>query len=91
MSISGPWRTSAKLASLGSSPGNTPSRPHYFEDFVTGDVFERGSSTVTEEEIVAFATQWDPFTFHTDPEAAKSSAFGGLAIGRSRISTVRSC
>jgi acyl dehydratase len=50
----------------------------YFEDFEPGQVFELGSRTVTEEEIVAFARQWDPQPFHVDAEAARSSPFGGL-------------
>ena len=50
----------------------------YFEDFRPGQTVERGSRTVTEEEIVAFARQWDPQPFHTDPEAARDSVFGGL-------------
>ena len=50
----------------------------YFEDLRAGQVVELGSHTVTEEEIVAFALQWDPQPFHVDPEAAKDSVFGGL-------------
>src|ERR687896_2668164 len=50
----------------------------YFEDFEPGHVFELGSRTVTAEEIVAFARQWDPQPFHTDEEAAAASVFGGL-------------
>jgi acyl dehydratase len=50
----------------------------YFEDFAPGQVYELGSRTVSEEEIVAFARQWDPQPFHVDPEAAKSSVFDGL-------------
>ena len=50
----------------------------YWEDLLPGDVHELGSRTVTEEEIVAFARQWDPQPFHVDPEAAKESPFGGL-------------
>ncbi len=50
----------------------------YFEDFWAGQVVELGSHTVTEEEIVAFARQWDPQPFHVDPEAAKETVFGGL-------------
>ena len=53
--------------------------PDYtFEDFAAGQVYELGSRTVTEEEIVDFARQWDPQPFHVDPEAAKESVFGGL-------------
>jgi acyl dehydratase len=51
---------------------------HTFEDFAVGQVYELGSRTVTEAELVEFARQWDPQPFHVDPEAAKESVFGGL-------------
>jgi acyl dehydratase len=50
----------------------------HFEDFEPGQVHELGSHAVSESEIVAFAREWDPQPFHTDPEAAKESVFGGL-------------
>jgi acyl dehydratase len=50
----------------------------YFEDLQPGQVVELGEHTVSEEEIVAFARQYDPQPFHVDPEAAKESVFGGL-------------
>src|SRR5665213_4097437 len=50
----------------------------YFEDFKVGDVTEVGPVTVSAEEIVDFASRFDPQPFHIDPEAAKSSSFGGL-------------
>jgi acyl dehydratase len=49
-----------------------------FEDFEPGQVYELGSKVVAEDEIVAFARQFDPQPFHLDPEAAKDSVFGGL-------------
>ena len=49
-----------------------------FDDFEPGQVHELGTHTVTEEEILAFARQFDPQSFHVDPEAAKESVFGGL-------------
>ena len=51
---------------------------HYFEDFEAGKVYELGSRTVTEEEIVAFAREFDPQSFHVDAAAAAESVFGGL-------------
>jgi acyl dehydratase len=51
---------------------------HTFEDFEPGQVYELGTRTVTEGELVEFARQWDPQPFHVDPEAAKESVFGGL-------------
>ncbi len=51
---------------------------HTFEDFMPGQVHELGRVVVSEDEIVAFARQFDPQPFHLDPEAAKDSVFGGL-------------
>lgn len=50
----------------------------YFEDIRAGDSFDLGSVTVTQEEILEFAARYDPQVFHTDPERARDSAFGGL-------------
>jgi acyl dehydratase len=50
----------------------------YLEDFPAGSSAELGSVHVTEEEILAFATRYDPQPFHTDPEAAKRWPYGGL-------------
>ena len=50
----------------------------WFEDFEVGSTVEVGPVTVSEEEILAFAKQFDPQPFHVDPEAAKESPFGGL-------------
>ena len=50
----------------------------YFEDFAAGDMVELGSHTITEEEIVEFARQWDPQPFHVDAAAARDTVFGGL-------------
>jgi acyl dehydratase len=50
----------------------------YWEDFQVGEVSEVGPVTVTEAEIVEFATRYDPQPFHIDPVAAKESPFGGL-------------
>ena len=50
----------------------------FFEDFPVGEVVEFGGRTVTEDEIVAFAKDWDPQPFHVDAQAAKDSQFGEL-------------
>ncbi len=49
-----------------------------FADFFAGQVIEAGPHTVTEEELVGFARQWDPQWFHTDAQAAADGVFGGL-------------
>src|ERR1044072_1011996 len=49
------------------------------EDFSEGQVIELGTIPVrSEDEIIAFARQYDPQPFHTDPEAAKETIYGGL-------------
>ena len=50
----------------------------YYEDFFAGQELALGSHTVTEQEIVAFATQFDPQPFHVDRDAAAASIFGGV-------------
>ena len=50
----------------------------YFEDFFAGQEIALGSRTVSEAEIVGFATQYDPQPFHVDHDAAAASMFGGV-------------
>jgi acyl dehydratase len=50
----------------------------YLEDFQPGTVTEFGAKTVTEAEIVTFATEFDPQPFHVDSAAAQASNFGGI-------------
>ena len=50
----------------------------YWEDLRDSGTVEMGSHTFTEEDIIAFARQFDPQPFHVDPEAAKHSFFKGL-------------
>ncbi len=50
----------------------------YFEDFFVGQEIELGSRTVSEEEIIAFATQFDPQPFHVDHDAAAASMYGAV-------------
>ena len=50
----------------------------YLEDIVVGTVYTFGSIIVDEQAIIDFASLYDPQPFHTDPEAAKKSNFGGL-------------
>ncbi len=51
---------------------------YYWEDFTPGWQYESQPSTLTSRQIVTFATEYDPQSFHTDEEAAKSSPYGGL-------------
>jgi acyl dehydratase len=51
----------------------------YLEDFAVGQVFNTGRLRVDKEQIVAFATEYDPQPFHLDEDAARNSPFRGLA------------
>jgi acyl dehydratase len=50
----------------------------YAEDYRSGDIFDVGEHLFNDEEIIEFSKVWDPHPFHTDPDAARSSMFGGL-------------
>lgn len=51
----------------------------YLEDLHPGQLFRTGDHPLSEDEIKAFARDYDPQPFHTDPQAARDSVFGGLA------------
>jgi acyl dehydratase len=55
-----------------------PPDDRYFEDYTPGHVYEFGTITVSEAEIVGFARQFDPQDFHLDPEKAAAGPFGGI-------------
>lgn len=50
----------------------------YAEDYRPGEIFELGTYVITEQEIVEFATRYDPMPFHVDRAAAARSIYGGL-------------
>ncbi|RAU21380.1 acyl dehydratase [Paramagnetospirillum kuznetsovii] len=50
----------------------------YFEDYVKGAIHEFGRYEVTEAEVIDFASRYDPQDFHTDPQAAAKTVFGGV-------------
>jgi acyl dehydratase len=50
----------------------------YLDDLRPGQTFRLGHRRVTREEIVDFATAWDPQPFHLDEAAAQASIYGQL-------------
>lgn len=50
----------------------------YFEDLKVGDRFKSEAYKVTEEQILAFAREFDPQPFHLDRIVAEKTMFGGL-------------
>lgn len=51
----------------------------YLEDLTPGDEVVMGSVEVTREEVIAFATRYDPQPFHLSDEAAARTYFGRLS------------
>jgi acyl dehydratase len=51
----------------------------YLEDLHVGRRFVSGTHALDEEQIIRFAREFDPQPFHTDPDAAVDTMFGGLA------------
>jgi acyl dehydratase len=50
----------------------------HVDDFEAGQVFELGQHKFTQNEILTFATEFDPQPFHIDEAAAAQSNYGGL-------------
>ena len=50
----------------------------WFEDYEPGSIYEFGSIAVSEAEVLEFGRRFDPQVFHTDPEAAEKTEYGGL-------------
>ncbi|HEX4144675.1 MAG TPA: MaoC family dehydratase [Pirellulales bacterium] len=50
----------------------------YLDDLKVGQRFVSGTHQIDDEQIKAFARQFDPQPFHLDTEAAKQSLFKGL-------------
>jgi acyl dehydratase len=51
----------------------------YFEDVVVGQVNRYGRYEVTREEVIEFASSYDPQPFHLDDDAAAGTHFGKLS------------
>jgi acyl dehydratase len=48
----------------------------FFEDYRVGATYVCGSFTITEDEIIAFARQYDPQAMHVDRQLAAEGPFG---------------
>ena len=53
-------------------------RGRFFEDFKVGDTITTGGMTITESQILDFATVYDPQPFHVNTVAAADGPFGGI-------------
>jgi acyl dehydratase len=50
-----------------------------YEDFVVGHSIDLGEKRVTADEIIEFASEFDPQPMHLDEAAGKASIMGGLS------------
>lgn len=50
----------------------------FFDDLTEGYSFRTEAKTLSRDDIVRFATDWDPQEFHLDEAAGEASHFGGL-------------
>ena len=53
---------------------------HYFEDLEIGDSFEFCPLTISREEVIAFASEFDPQPFHLSDEAAAQTQCRSLLL-----------
>ena len=58
--------------------GDEMSKPNFFEDIEVGSVEEFGRYEVSAQEIIEFATKYDPQPFHLSEEGGNQTHFGGL-------------
>ncbi|WP_324760798.1 MaoC family dehydratase [Haloarcula montana] len=50
----------------------------FYDDIPIGDESRSEPYRISQSEIIEFGEKYDPQPFHTDPEAAEDSVFGGL-------------
>ena len=55
---------------------HTPAAERSLDDYPVGAVFEFGSVTLSEADIIGFARQYDPQAMHVDPALAAAGSFG---------------
>ena len=61
----------------------------YWQDLAVGDTFSTSDAlTLTREDILAFAAEFDPQPYHLDKEAAEASIFGGLCASGWQVSAM---
>lgn len=52
----------------------------WFEEFAVGQVYHTAAQTLSRDEALAFARDWDPQPFHLDDVAAAKTVFGRIIV-----------
>ncbi|WP_275100379.1 MaoC/PaaZ C-terminal domain-containing protein [Sedimenticola hydrogenitrophicus] len=60
----------------------------WFEDFAVGQVFEYGDWVMRRDQMIAFATLYDPEPFHLDEAAAVAQGWGGLIASGPQVAAI---
>jgi acyl dehydratase len=60
----------------------------HWSDIQPGDTFKTESITISRQEILDFAADFDPQPYHLNPEAADNSIFGGLCASGWHVTAV---
>lgn len=61
----------------------------YYDDIKVGAVSLSSWYLLTQEDIVAFATKWDPLPIHINPDIAKLSSFKGLTASGTHLMAIK--
>ena len=56
----------------------SPTRGRFWQDMRVGETFATHSITISKQDILDFAADFDPQPYHLNSEAAEKSIFGGL-------------
>jgi acyl dehydratase len=64
---------------MANSADEAASPQYYLEDLKVGQRFTSASCRIEKEQIVNFASEFDPQRFHLDEDLAKRTLFRGLA------------
>jgi acyl dehydratase len=63
-------------------------KKYFLNDHTVGEVIQCGAYELAKEEVIEFATKWDPQPWHIDEDAAKASFFGGLTACSAHIFSI---
>ncbi|MEE4143724.1 MAG: MaoC/PaaZ C-terminal domain-containing protein [Halieaceae bacterium] len=66
----------------------TSTQSRYWQDIEPGEAFSTRSITISKQDILEFAADFDPQPYHLDSEAADASIFGGLCASGWHVTAV---
>lgn len=62
--------------------------PRYWQDIQPGEQFTTALASLSKQDILEFAAEFDPQPYHLDSEAAEASIFGGLCASGWQVSAI---